>query len=247
MTQEKASFEDDPLYESFFKAFESHLFNPLHNRDEDAFGFLLVNPQDIRLNHGELQAMFRHCYETEFPSDPELIRVLLKVLGIEPGSRPPSPSADPWGQILHTVSLEQIEQHILDSFKAAVLEVQVSHQGEGRMRPIEVGPSEEESTPDLDKKAEGGEKYTPTKYGGKELCIAVYNHKDRFRDLRRVALGMRNKANIRYSRHGYPDPLAWYQGNPKGFTQYLWKLRERARDKDWYDSIPSNYYRTYVG
>jgi len=247
MTQEKASFEDDPLYESFFKAFESHLFNPLRNRDEDAFAFLLVNSQDIRPNHGKLQEMFRHCYETEFPSDPELIRVLLKALGIEHDSRPSSPLADhPFGQILHTVSLDQIEQHILGSFKAAVLEVKASHQSEGRMEPIEVGPSEEESTPDLDIKSEGGERFNPTKYGGKELCIAVSYHKDRFRNLRRVALGMKNKANIRYD-HGYPDPLTWYQENPTGFTNHLWKLRKKARDNNCYASIPSNYYRKYVG
>lgn len=247
MTQRKASPLDDPLYESFFKSFESHLIDQLRNRDQDAFAFVLINPQDISPDHGKPEEIFRHCYESEFPSDPELIRVLLKVLGIEPGSRPPSPSEDPWGQILHTVSLEQIEQHILDSFKAAILEVRVSRQGEGRMGRITVEPTEEDRTPDLDNKSKGGEKFTPTKYGGKELCIAVSYHKDRFRDLRRVALGMKNNANIRYYRHRYSDPLAWYQGNPKGFTQYLGKLRERARDKDWYDSIPSNYYRTYVG
>jgi len=97
-------------------------------------------------------------------------------------------------------------------------------------------------------KAEATKKdFDPRKYGGKELCIAVSYHKDGFRNLRRVALGMRNKANIRYSGHGYPDPLSWYQNNPIGFTQHLWKLRQKAKDNNWYDSIPSNYYRIYVG
>ena len=244
MIQKKASPLDDPLYESFFKAFESHLFDLLHNRDEGTFVLI----EDIHPNHGKLQEIFRHCYETEFPSDPELIRVLLKALGIEHDSRPSSPLADhPFGQILHKVSLEQIEQHILDSFKAAILAVRASHQGELRTRPIKVEPTEEDRTPDLDIKSEGGERFNPTKYGGKELCIAVSYHKDRFRNLRRVALGMKNKANIKYPGHSYPDPLTWYQENPKGFTQHLWKLREKSRDKNWYDSIPLNYYRIYVG
>jgi len=244
MTQEKASFEDDPLYESFFKAFESHLFNPLHNRDKDAFAFLLVNPQDIRLNHGELQAMFRHCYETEFPSDPELIRVLLKALDIKPGSRPPSPSADPYGQILHTVSLEQIEQHILDSFKAAILEVRASHQGEPRTRPIKVEPTEEDRTLDLDKKSKGGEKFTPTKYGGKELCIVVSYSKAGKNDLKELAKMLTHKAKIEYKR--YDLALEWYQSDYTGFKNHLYRLRKRARDKGWWENIPPEYHLSYI-
>ena len=91
-----------------------------------------------------------------------------------------------------------------------------------------------------------GNTFNPKEYGGKELCIAVSYYKDGFRDLRRLALAMKNSAHIGCPHATYSDPLAWYEGNPKGFTQHLWKLRRKAKDNNWYDSIPSKYYQTYV-
>ncbi len=245
MTQETASFEDDPLYESFFKAFESHLFNPLHNRDEDAFAFLLINPQDIRPDHGKLEEIFRHCYESEFPSDPELIRVLLKVLGIKPGSRPPSPSADPYGQILHTVSLEQIQRHILASFKAAVLEVQVSHQSEGRIGTIEVGPRKAKTFPNLDiKSGDQEKKFSLQKIGEKELCIVVSYFKAAKHDLKKLAGMLTHKGKIKYRQ--YEFALEWYQKDYKGFKNHVSKLRKKAQDQGLWEEIPPEYHRSYL-
>jgi len=88
--------------------------------------------------------------------------------------------------------------------------------------------------------------FHPQKCGGTELCIAVSYHKDGFRDLRRLALGMKNVAHIKYPGQTYLDPISWYREDPKGFTQHLWKLREKAKRNNWYDSIPSEYYQIYA-
>ena len=88
--------------------------------------------------------------------------------------------------------------------------------------------------------------FYPQKYGGTELCIAVSYHKAGFRDLRRLALGMKNVAHIKYPGQTYLDPMSWYREDPKGFTQHLWKLREKAKRNNWYDSIPSEYYQIYA-
>ena len=62
----------------------------------------------------------------------------------------------------------------------------------------------------------------------------------------RLARILKNKAGIKYSRGNHSEPFAWYRNNPRGFSNHIYKLRKKAKDKEWWDFIPTEYYHSYL-
>ncbi len=226
MTQKKASYVDDPLYELFLKAFERHLYSPLFSLGQ--FVSIPFTRKDVHLKKDVLEKIFRLCYGNGLPPDPELIKVLLQALEIN---------------VVHLS--EKLKRHILDSFKAAVLDVRASHKSDVWKGPIEAGPSEAKTSPNLDiKSGDQEKKFTPQKYGGKELCIVVSYSKAGKHNLKELAKILTHKAKIEYKEYGLA--LNWHKKNYASFKNHVSKLRKKARDEGWWDKIPKEYHRSYL-
>jgi len=91
-------------------------------------------------------------------------------------------------------------------------------------------------------KADG---FDPNKLGGKILCIAVSYKKAGQRDLGKLARILKRADKYYGSRSRWKDPVNWYQKNPKGFRNAMYKLREKAEKNGWFDRIPLDYYLSY--
>lgn len=88
-------------------------------------------------------------------------------------------------------------------------------------------------------------KFDPRKFGGKELCIVVSYKKAGKRDQLKLAKILKNKAHIEYP-GAHKDPVSWQNGNPQGFNNHLYRLRKKAEDNSWWESIPADYYLKYT-
>lgn len=89
------------------------------------------------------------------------------------------------------------------------------------------------------------EPFDPNRHGGKETAIAVSYHKDGKRDMRKLSRILADKAHISCERSQYHDPKQWFQDDPSGFRNHIYKLRKKASKKGWFENVPAQYWRSY--
>ena len=124
---------------------------------------------------------------------------------------------------------------------------------EQEIRETQPQPSEETATqrePDAQKRSQekGSESCSQEPFNARKHGIAVgivvSYYKSGGCDLKILAKGMTNVAHIKY-RDGR-TPIKRYQDNPEAFTTHLWRKRKRAKEMGIYDSVPQDYYLTYI-
>lgn len=93
--------------------------------------------------------------------------------------------------------------------------------------------------------ADSGKVFSPSDFGGKELCIVVSYWKDEQSDLQRLAQILTNKARVRAPKQ-YQRIYDWYKKNPHSFSNHLYKLRKKAEKKGFWEQIPPKYWRSYT-
>ena len=112
---------------------------------------------------------------------------------------------------------------------------------------LEAG-NQKEAVKDLSEQISNASEFNPTEWG-KELCIVVSYSKAGKRNLETLAKMLTNKARIKYpggKRYPYPEPVSWHREAYKGFKDHLSYLRRQARKDGMWDSIPANYYLSYI-
>ena len=133
---------------------------------------------------------------------------------------------------------DTFSQHLVDCFNSAMQRIRIDKHTQELFQES-ADTAREHKRP---RKTTGARKFSPQRYGGKELCIVVSYKKAGNSKTKKLATALTHRAGIRYPgrRYSYETPLDWYENNHKGFNNHTYKLREKAKSEGWWDNIPKD-------
>ncbi len=239
--------EDDPFWDFYI------LFNPHHYQSHP--GLPPLSNSSIVPRIEELFEIFSYCYQNkEEPSETLLMGAMdfrsPLVERLDLYSKPLSELLR--GCFNSAMQKLRIDEHIQELVKEPT-------EPRGHVKPVSI-PASGENQGEKAQEAESirSEKsstsrretrqFSPRAHGGKELCIVVSYKKAGNRNTKKLAMDLTHSAGIRYlgGRYSYETPRDWHENNRKGFNNHTYKLREKAKQKGWWDNIPADYHLKYT-
>ncbi|MDA2927778.1 hypothetical protein MYX78_11220, partial [Acidobacteria bacterium AH-259-G07] len=216
---------DKPPFEEFKKRFYYYFFGPGSKPGDEHW----VDIRDSKLK----ELLHRYWTDPKLPGPDELI----SIVKFKSASDYSANTEDESGRLWLVNELER-------AFKMARAECWYL---EGKVVPVseERWNDSELEKEKLEKPLERPTKFNPQKYGGRELCIVVSYNKAGERKLAKLAKILTHKGKITYENE-YENPITWYDDKPSGFKQHAHKLRKKAKEAEWWDSIPADYYHKYI-